>query len=72
MTTYKTRNGDMWDRIAYRLTGSTEQIVPIMQANPQYTDTWIFPAGVELSIPDLNSMIDSTVVLPPWALEEGE
>lgn len=72
MTTYTTRPGDMWDLISYRLCGSAEQTVPIMQANPQYADVWIFPAGVELSIPDLNSVIDSTVVLPPWKTEEGE
>lgn len=72
MTTYITRTGDMWDLISYRLTGTSEQIIPIMQANPQHTGTYIFPAGVELSIPDLNTIMDSSVVLPPWASEEGE
>jgi phage tail protein X len=65
MTTYTTRQGDMWDLIAFRLTGSTEQVEKIMQANPKYAKTYIFSAGVELNIPELNSVVDYDT-LPPW------
>lgn len=65
MSTYITKQGDMWDLISYRLTGSNDQIIPLMQANPQYTETFIFPAGVTLVVPDLNSLVDNNV-LPPW------
>ncbi len=65
MSTYTTKQGDMWDLISYRLTGSNDQIVPLMQANPQYTETFIFPAGVVLVVPELNNLVDYNV-LPPW------
>jgi len=64
-TTYTTRNRDMWDLIAYRLTGSTDHIDTIMKANPQYSATFIFSAGVELTIPELNS-VGTYEILPPW------
>ena len=65
MSTYTTKQGDMWDLISYRLTGSNDQIIPLMQANPQYTETFIFPAGVVLVVPVLNNLVDYNV-LPPW------
>ena len=65
MNTYTTKQGDMWDLISYRLTGSNDQVIPLMQANRQYTETYIFPAGVTLIVPELNSLVDNTV-LPPW------
>lgn len=65
MTTYTTRQGDTWDMISYRLTGSPEQIILLMQANSKYTETFIFPAGVVLDVPELNSIIDYDT-LPPW------
>lgn len=65
MTTYVTKQGDMWDLIAFRLTGTTDQVDTIMRANPEHTADFIFPAGVELRIPDLNSVIDYST-LPPW------
>lgn len=64
-TTYTTKNGDTWDMISFRLTGSPEQVIPLMQANPKYTEEFIFPAGVVLTIPELNSVIDYDT-LPPW------
>lgn len=65
MTTYTTRQGDTWDMISYRLTGSPEQVIPLMHANSKYTETFIFPAGVVLDVPELNSIIDYDT-LPPW------
>ena len=68
MTTYTTKKGDMWDLIAFRMTGSTDQVATIMRANPQYSETFIFPAGVELVIPELDSVVDYSS-LPPWMQE---
>ena len=65
MNTYVTRQGDMWDLISYRLTGSNDQVIPLMKANRQYTETYIFPAGVTLVVPELNNLVDYDV-LPPW------
>lgn len=64
MTTYTTKQGDMWDLISYRLCGSNDQIVSLMQANPEHIKTYIFPAGVVLNVPELNS--EESYVLPPW------
>ena len=65
MSTYTTRQGDTWDMISYRLTGSNDQISALMQANPKETETFIFPAGVVLVVPELNSIVNYSV-LPPW------
>jgi len=65
MKTYTTRQGDMWDLIAFRFTGNTEQVEKIMSANPEYARTYVFPAGVKLNIPEFNSVADMEA-LPPW------
>ena len=65
MTTYTTRAGDTWDLISYRLVGTSEQVLPLMQANTAYTEVFIFPAGVVLNVPELDSIIDYDA-LPPW------
>jgi len=65
MTTYTTRTGDTWDLISYRLAGTPEQVIPLMQANKAYTEVFIFPAGVVLTVPELDSVIDYDT-LPPW------
>ena len=68
MTTYVTKSGDMWDQISYNLTGSHAHTEEIMKANLQYADVYIFSAGIELQIPDLNSIMDYDS-LPPWKRE---
>lgn len=65
MTTYITRQGDMWDLISFRLCGTSEQVTPLMQANLEYADVFIFPAGVTLNVPELNSVVDYSAI-PPW------
>ncbi|UQZ90699.1 phage tail protein [Deltaproteobacteria bacterium Smac51] len=62
---YVTVQGDAWDAVAYRLWGNERLFMELIKANPDYMDTVIFPAGVELVIPsrpeDLVKM-----ELPPW------
>ncbi len=70
MTTYTTKQGDMWDLISYNLFESTNAIIPLMQANPEHSETFIFPAGVELNVPDFDEILEPEVV-PPW-MEEDE
>ena len=69
MRTYTTQNGDTWDLIAFRMTGSTDHIETIMQANQEHVKTFIFPAGVEIIIPDLESYVDYDS-LPPWRRDD--
>jgi len=62
--TYTTKQGDMWDAIAYHVYGDEYQMHYLMDANKDYVETVIFPAGVTLVIPKLST--SETTNLPPW------
>lgn len=62
---YVTIQGDTWDLIAYKLLGSESRMRGIMEANPELMWTFVFPAGVLLSIPEDQST-DAPIDLPPW------
>lgn len=62
--TYQTSQGDMWDLIALRLYNTESGMNVLLEANPQYADTVIFPAGVNLLVPEYNEPLPNT--LPPW------
>lgn len=64
MKTYKTIQGDMWDLISYKLTGTVSGISELIQANPDYKEIVIFPAGIILNVPVFAETISDT--LPPW------
>lgn len=64
MTIYKTVSGDMWDMIAKKEMGSESYTSMLMEANTDYLDIVIFPAGVKLTIPDVE--MRRTSILPPW------
>lgn len=61
---YKTTSGDMWDQIAYEVMGSSFYVDKLMKMNSQYLDYFIFPAGIELEIPDIDE--EEPEVLPLW------
>ena len=67
--TYTTRQGDTWDLIAFRLTESAEQTVALMQANPKYSNIFVFSAGVVLDVPDFETIVDVDT-LPPWRRDD--
>ena len=62
--TYVTISGDTWDKIAYEAMGNEKYMALLMAANRKHIGTVIFPAGVELSIPNVPTETIST--LPPW------
>lgn len=64
MATYTTKNGDMWDSIAYAQLGSTSYTDLLINANLQHKDTYLFPSGVVLVLPEVEKPINS--LLPPW------
>lgn len=64
---YTTKSGDTWDVIAKEVYGSEYNADILMSANPEYIDTFIFHAGVELSTPALEEKRDG--LLPPWKYE---
>lgn len=65
MNTYTTKQGDMWDMIAAKALGDTDFTGNIMLANPELLDYYIFPAGIEVKIPEITEEARSDS-LPPW------
>lgn len=66
MTTYSTIQGDMWDMIAFKLTGSYSGMSELMKANPDHMEIVIFPAGIVLNVPVFTEGVADT--LPPWLI----
>jgi len=64
MKKYLTVAGDMWDLIAFKTLGSTLHAEKLINANREHVETFIFAAGVELKIPEVETK--RTVRLPPW------
>jgi len=64
MTNYKTVSGDTWDLISFKLYGDYSQLDELINANPDHTDVFIFPSGIDLIIPDRAERFDQSV--PPW------
>jgi phage tail protein X len=61
---YITIQGDMWDGIAKKTLGSEYYMSELIDANPDYRETVIFPAGVRLTIPEVSTPVPE--LLPPW------
>ena len=69
MTTYTTKQGDMWDGIAYTQMGSSDHTGKLLQQNLRYSSYYTFPAGIVLQIPDVEE--EEADSLPPWKKVEG-
>ncbi len=67
MATYTTKSGDMWDSIAYTQLGSTSYTDLLINANLQHRETYLFPSGVVLTLPEIKQKVNS--LLPPWKRE---
>ena len=50
---YKTEAGDTWDLIAFKLFGNENLMQELLEENIELSEIVIFPAGVELSIPEI-------------------
>lgn len=68
-TTYTTVSGDTWDIVAYKMYGTGKEVLAdrIMAANQRLLDYFIFPAGVELRIPEIEQ--EELDGMPPWMTE---
>lgn len=66
--TYVTKQGDMFDSIAFAQLGSTNFTDALMKENQQYHADYIFSAGIELTLPDVSSYVQSDAI-PPWRRE---
>ena len=60
--TYTTVSGDTWDIVAYKAYGN--DMDTLVKANIEYKDTYIFPAGVVLTLPEIELTVSES--LPPW------
>lgn len=63
---YVTVQGDKWDLIAHQQLGSTRHMNKLMAANPECLDYYIFPAGIELQLPQIEPEQTALSSLPPW------
>lgn len=64
---YITRQGDTWDLIALRLwpkIGAEFLMTDLIEANLRYAANVIFPANIELEVPEVEIPVSKT--LPPW------
>ena len=61
---YTTVQGDMWDSIAYTQLGSVSHTDKLMNANLQYREIYLFPAGIVLTLPEVKEQASRS--LPPW------
>lgn len=70
MKNYTTAQGDMWDSIAYSQLGSCAYTDRLISANMAFRETYIFPAGIVLVIPDVDTT-DADDTQPPWREVRG-
>lgn len=63
---YITKEGDRWDLIAYQMYGSAYDYQRILEANPEYKDYVVLPAGLVLKIPIIDESQTRQEVKPPW------
>lgn len=62
--TYTTVSGDTWDIVAYKVYSNEMYMDTLIKANIEYKDTYIFPAGVVLTLPEIELTVSES--LPPW------
>lgn len=62
--TYTTKQGDCWDMIAFKVLGSERYMSHLFEANKAHRETYVFPAGVVLTIPEI--MEENVDTSPPW------
>lgn len=62
---YKTKQGDMWDYIAWKVYGDESYVNVLYNANPRYLKVFIFEDGCEITCPEVSANNDSTDT-PEW------
>jgi len=68
-TTYTTKQGDMFDSLAFLFYKDEKYTKELMDANKTYLSTVVFSAGVVLVIPDIDTTSSADAAsLPPWRI----
>ena len=62
--THITSQGEAWDQVAKKLWGSESLAHDLLAANPRHRDLILFPAGIELTVPDIEIPVSEEP--PPW------
>ena len=62
--TYVTKQGDMWDSIAFAQLGDDIHADKLVELNRKYVSYYVFPEGIELTLPEIPP--DNPAELPPW------
>lgn len=62
---YKTKQGDMWDYIAWKVYGDEAYVNVLYNTNPHYLKVFIFEDGCEITCPEISANNDSTDA-PEW------
>ena len=67
-STYTTISGQTWDQIAYEVYQNEYYCDKIMNANRDKLDYFVFPDGIVLQIPDMETMTAASVSsdYPTW------
>lgn len=67
MPSYTTIQGDTWDMILFKEYGAGAELEmdKLIAANPAHRATYIFSAGIELTIPAITTPYAAQAV-PPW------
>jgi len=63
---YTTIQGDTWDIISKRVTGSEMYAADFITLNYHHQNTVIFGAGVVLQVPVITRQQQNEINLPPW------
>lgn len=71
MATIKTISGDTWDILSKRHYGDEMFMDVLIKANIDHRKTVIFPAGVTLNAPELDTAAIEESKLPPWKRTGG-
>ena len=61
----KTKSGETFDSICYKQYGSSKYLGELLKANPQHLETFIFPANIELILPEIE-LEKAKTNLPSW------
>ena len=64
--TYTTKQGDMWDSIAFNELGDIKYTDKLMTKNIKYSDYYSFPEGIVLELPEIYEEDEVADDLPPW------
>jgi len=63
---YVTKQGDTFESIAWFQMGASEFMCDLIKANREHMETAVFPAGVMLTIPEIETPPVTEDSTPPW------